>query len=95
MSDEYLCSICNHRAGDHAVYNKCIVNGCNCRDDPYLEQFTILRKQLEIVVEALKSIDDGTYTQSKTIHNYKYFHDKFIKVAKQALAEINKIGGEK
>ena len=46
MSDEYICSICGHRAGDHAVSNRCLAVDCDCKDDPYDEQLDILRKQL-------------------------------------------------
>ena len=46
MSDEYICSICGHRAGDHAVSNRCLAVDCDCKDDPYDEQLDTLRKQL-------------------------------------------------
>jgi regulator of replication initiation timing len=42
MSDDYICKVCGHRAGDHAVGNICLVEGCNCKDDPYLEQLSLL-----------------------------------------------------
>lgn len=47
MSDEYICKVCGHRAGDHAVANRCIVDGCFCADDPYLEQLDALSKQID------------------------------------------------
>ena len=44
MTDEYICSICGHRAGDHAVNNRCL--NCDCVADPYLEQLVALRAEL-------------------------------------------------
>ena len=44
MTDEYICKDCGHRAGDHAVNNRCL--NCDCVADPYLEQLVDLREQL-------------------------------------------------
>jgi hypothetical protein len=56
MSDDYICSVCGHRAGDHAVANRCLANDCDCKDDPYLEQLSALKAKLAIAVEALNYI---------------------------------------
>lgn len=47
MSDDYICSVCGHRAGDHAVSNRCLANDCDCKDDPYLEQLSALQAKLD------------------------------------------------
>jgi len=44
MTDEYICKDCGHRAGDHAVNNRCL--NCDCVADPYLEQLVALRAEL-------------------------------------------------
>jgi hypothetical protein len=61
MSDDYVCKVCGHRAGDHAVSNICLVEGCNCKDDPYLEQLSLLtaeRDALAKQVTALNTMHD-------------------------------------
>jgi hypothetical protein len=57
MTDEYICKDCGHRAGDHAVNNRCL--DCDCVADPYLEQLVALRAEL---VE-LKSAHDNLARQ--------------------------------
>jgi len=57
MTDEYICKDCGHRAGDHAVNNRCL--NCDCVADPYLEQLVALRAEL---VE-LKSAHDNLARQ--------------------------------
>jgi len=44
MTDEYICKDCGHRAGDHAVNNRCL--NCDCVADPYLEQLVALHAEL-------------------------------------------------
>jgi len=45
MTDEYICKVCGHRAGDHAVNNRCL--NCDCVADPYLEQLVALRAEID------------------------------------------------
>jgi hypothetical protein len=88
MTDEYICKDCGHRAGDHAVNNRCL--NCDCVADPYLEQLVALRKQLDIAVEALKEVvlgKAGINLSANSIRRYD------IEIAENALAEIEKIGG--
>ena len=88
MTDEYICKDCGHRAGDHAVNNRCL--NCDCVADPYLEQLVALRKQLDIAVEALKEVvlgKAGINLSANFIRRYD------IEIAENALAEIEKIGG--
>ena len=85
MSDEYICSICGHRAGDHAVSNRCLAINCDCKDDPYIDQLDTLRKQLAIAVEAIKRARE---------HYYEDGTDGGYYILKDALAEIERFGGK-
>ena len=76
MTDEYICKDCGHRAGDHAVNNRCL--NCDCVADPYLEQLVALRKQLDIAVKLLK--------------NLKPILDKLGYGIGDTLTEIEKVG---
>jgi len=85
MTDEYICKDCGHRAGDHAVNNRCL--NCDCVADPYLEQLVALRKQLDIAVEALKEVvlgKAGINLSANFIRRYD------IEIAENALAKIRK-----
>ena len=67
MSDEYICSICGHRAGDHAVSNRCLAVGCDCKDDPYAEQLVSLRKDLEMMYIEMVEDDETIITLRKQL----------------------------
>jgi len=76
MSDDYICKDCGHRAGDHAVNNRCL--NCDCVADPYLEQLVALREKLDIAVKLLK--------------NLKPILDKLGYGIGDTLTEIEKVG---
>jgi hypothetical protein len=67
MSDDYICKVCGHLSGRHMVSNICLVDGCHCRDDPYLEQLAILHKQWEEEHIAAIKITERWIAKSKQL----------------------------
>jgi hypothetical protein len=67
MSDEYICRVCGHRAGDHAVNNICLVEGCDCKDDPYLEQLALITTERDALAKKLEASLDLMDLMVRTI----------------------------
>ena len=84
MTDEYICSICGHRAGDHAVNNRCL--NCDCVADPYLEQLVALRAEL---VEWKSAHDNLAMQLSCANDEVESAHTK-LDIAVKALNNVNK-----
>jgi hypothetical protein len=82
MSDEYICRVCGHRAGDHAVNNICLVEGCDCKDDPYLEQLALITAERDALAKKLEF----------AVGVLKYKADNDDDEALAALFEIERIG---
>jgi len=101
MTDEYICKDCGHRAGDHAVNNRCL--NCDCVADPYLEQLVALRAELvewksahDNLARQLGAANDdveiavegllGIYNQHEHIDNE--YAQGAAKMASEALARL-------
>ena len=106
MSDEYICKDCGHRAGDHAVNNRCL--NCDCVADPYLEQLVALREQLvelqtdkvELIAQRDTWIGNADALRKQlevALAELDYLEpriDEYVKASIiKTLEEINRIGG--
>lgn len=93
MSDDYICSVCGHRAGDHAVSNRCLANDCDCKDDPYLEQLSALQAKLDEWAKEQGEVNDNLFHETVDLGKKLAIAVEAMKIDKIRVLELFPITG--